>query len=250
MKLARVRWNEETLWVAVEGEILYRIEGERFAASGRGPKLGPLAQATILPPIEPHNKVIGLLGNYGAKGERKGPGVFVKPNSAVIGQGQNMVWPRGVGSVGFEAELAVVVGKRAKYLSRDNALDHVLGYTIANDATSFAVAKEDGRGSTRFKSFDTFFPVGPWIVTGLDGDDLHLTSRLNGVTKQDASTSQMAFGVAEALAWVTSIMTLEPGDMISMGTPPGYTDMAPGDLIECEIEGIGVLANRLVEEQT
>ena len=250
MKLARVRWNEETLWVAVEGEILYRIEGERFAASGRGPKLGPLTRATILPPIEPHNKVIGLLGNYGAKGERKGPGVFVKPNSAVIGQGQDMVWPRGVGSVGFEAELAVVVGKRAKYLSRDIALDHVLGYTIGNDATSFAVAKEDGRGSTRFKSFDTFFPVGPWIATGLDGDNLHLTSRLNGVTKQDASTSQMAFGVAEALAWVTSIMTLEPGDMISMGTPPGYTDMAPGDLIECEIEGIGVLANRLVEEQT
>ena len=110
------------------------------------------------------------------------------------------MWPQTAGSVNFEAELGVVIGRRAKGVALESGLEYVMGYTVSNDATSFAVSKEDGGTGFRFKSFDTFCPMGPWIVTGLDGNNLHLTSRLNGVTKQDVSTNEMSFSVQECEA--------------------------------------------------
>jgi 2-keto-4-pentenoate hydratase/2-oxohepta-3-ene-1,7-dioic acid hydratase in catechol pathway len=243
MKIARIEWRGAPVWSEVDGDAVYRLEGERFGAWRRGQALGRLAEARLLAPIEPANKIAGLLGNYGSKGKRAGPGFFFKPYSAVIAPGEAIVKTPRTPAINFEAELGVVIGRRAKDVPESSALDYVLGYTIVNDVTCFPVQKEDGALSSRFKAFDTFCPAGPWIVTGLDGGRLRLTSRLNGVTKQDISTGQMAFSVAEVIAWISAAVTLEPGDLISTGTPPGNAEMEPGDVIECEIEGIGVLRN-------
>ena len=247
MRIARVEWAGETRWAEVEGASLHALERGREGWVRAG-ALGPLDQARLLAPIEPHNKIIGLLDNFSGRKARRGPGLFLKPMSAVIGPGDDIRWPDGVPAVNFEAELAVVIGRRAKGVSAAEALDHVLGYTIANDMTSFPTLMEDGPASlsTRFKLFDNFLPLGPWIVTDLNPDRLSLTATLNGELKQDANTADMAFGVAETVAWISAVMTLEPGDVISMGTPPGFVEMQRGDVVTCCIEGIGALENPLV----
>jgi 2-keto-4-pentenoate hydratase/2-oxohepta-3-ene-1,7-dioic acid hydratase in catechol pathway len=141
----------------------------------------------------------------------------------------------------------VVIGRRARNISEADALDHVLGYTVTNDVTSFSALSEDGVQSLslRFKLYDTFLPIGPRIVCDIDVSDRRLTARLNGEIKQDVSTADMSFQVAETVAWASSVMTLNAGDIISMGTPPGFCDMREGDVVECEIEGVGVLRNRV-----
>ncbi|MCH8190038.1 MAG: fumarylacetoacetate hydrolase family protein [Chloroflexi bacterium] len=246
MKIARVEWRGQTTWVEVDGDSIFALVGDRFGGPRRGSALGPLAEARLLAPVEPANKVVGLLGNYGSKGERAGPGIFLKPSSAVIADGDEIKRPPAVASINFEPELGVVIGRRAKDVPVQSALEHVMGFTIVNDVTSFDARKEDGPASTRYKSYDTFCPMGPWIVTGIDASAVGIRSRLNGTVKQDSSTSGLAFNIGEAVAWVSSVMTLEPGDVISTGTPPGPGAMSPGDVIECEIDGIGVLTNRVV----
>lgn len=247
MIIARIEWHGETMWAERADEDLYRLDGDRFAPR-RSEKLGQYVAAKVLAPIEQTNKIIGLLDNFDGRKGREGPGLFIKPYSTVIADRDDIVWPVTAGSVNFEVELAVVIGKRAKNVAKAKALDYVWGYSVANDMTSFATLMVDGQGSlsTRFKLFDNFLPLGPSIVTGLNVENLRLTSRLNGELKQDANTAQMAFGVAETIAWVSAVMSLEAGDVISMGTPVGFADMAPGDTIECTIEDIGTLTNRLV----
>ncbi len=247
MKLARVLWQGKPLWAIIEGDIAYRLAGDRFARPRKGKELAKAGKLRLLAPIEPANKIVGMLGNFGARGKRKGPGLFLKPASTVIGQNDTIVQPSPGLPVHFEAELGVVIGRTAKNVSEGKALSHVLGYTIVNDATTFPALKEDGGPSIRFKIYDTFCPIGPWIVTDIDAGALRLTSRLNGRICQDVSTREMCFTVAEVVAWVTSVMTLQPGDIITMGTPPGNAEMRPGDRIECAIEGIGVLFNRVAK---
>lgn len=246
-RIARVRIDGRTIWAEILGDRLAEI-GESLGDAPSGNDLGPLAAAKLLAPIEATNKVIGLMGNFLGPTPRKGAGLFIKPSTTITGDGDDIHWPDGVASVNFEAELGVVIGKQAKSVAVADALDHVLGYTVTNDVTSFATLAEDGAAalSLRFKMYDSFLPIGPWIVTGIDADNRRLTSRLNGETKQDVSLSTMDFSVAQTVAWVSSVMTLYPGDIISMGTPPGYVDMTPGDVVECEVEGIGILRNRLV----
>ena len=246
-RIARISAGNGPTWVEIEDDRLVGIGDDPFQPA-RGAKLGSLADAKLLAPIAATNKVIGLMGNFMGPSNRRGAGLFIKPSTTIVGHGDQIIWPAGVAQVNFEAELGVVIGARARQVAPENALDYVFGYTVTNDVTSFSTLAEDGAAalSLRFKMYDTFLPIGPWITTGIHADDLRLTSRLNGVTKQDVSLATMDFDVAHTVAWVSSVMTLDPGDIISMGTPPGYADMAAGDLIECEIEGIGVLANRLV----
>lgn len=247
MRLAKVEIDGAEVWTVLEGDTLHELTGSRFEpACGR--PLAPLNNARLLAPIDPGNKVVGLFGNFSGRNGRKGPGLYIKPPSAITATGMPIVFPACVDTISFEAELAVVIGRRARNVPTERALDHVLGYTVGNDVTSFSALAEDGPTtySSRFKLFDTFYPVGPWIDTAVDGDNLHLRSRLNGVLKQDISTAQMSFGVAETVAWVSSVMTLEPGDIISMGTPPGFGEMLPGDRIDCEVTEIGVLSNPVV----
>lgn len=197
------------------------------------------------------SKIIGIGVNYRAhavemgKGLPEEPLVFLKPRSAVIGDGAAIERPAGYARVDYEGELGVVIGRRARGVARARALDHVLGYTCVNDVTVRELQQKDGQWA-RAKGFDTFCPIGPRIVAGLDPSNLRLVTRVNGAIRQDSSTSDLIFDVPAIIAFVSAHMTLEVGDVISTGTPSGVGNLDVGDVVEIEIEGVGVLRNPVV----
>src|SRR4029450_6978741 len=204
----------------------------------------------LLAPLLP-SKVVAVGRNYAEHARELGnelppePVLFLKPSTSVIGPGDPIARPQGVGRVAFEGELAVVVGKLVRRLSPGDAIQAVLGFTCANDVTARDLQRADGQW-TRGKGFDTFCPLGPWIETDLDSSDLALHTLVNGEVRQQARTSQLEHGVAELLAFVSRVMTLLPGDVLLTGTPAGVGPIEPGDRVEVEVEGVGVLANEVV----
>ena len=172
----------------------------------------------------------------------KEPVIFLKPATTLIGHQDEIIYPPGVKRLDYEAELAVVIKKRARNVSLQQAKEYILGYTCLNDVTARDLQKKDGQW-TRAKSFDSFCPVGPCLATDLDTSDLRIQAYLNGKLKQDSTTSQLIFSVEYLVFFVSKIMTLLPGDIISTGTPPGTSPMHPGDTIEVKIEGVGTLRN-------
>jgi 2-keto-4-pentenoate hydratase/2-oxohepta-3-ene-1,7-dioic acid hydratase in catechol pathway len=174
-----------------------------------------------------------------ARGE---PLLFLKPPSAVIASGEAIHYPPGVTRLDPEGELAIVVGRRARAVREDAALDHVAGFTCLNDVSARNYQKSDGQW-TRAKGFDTFAPLGPWIAVGSRFEALEVECRVNGERRQHGNTRDLIYPVPFLVAYVSSIMTLEPGDVIATGTPAGVAPVAAGDRIEVEVEGIGVLLN-------
>jgi 2-keto-4-pentenoate hydratase/2-oxohepta-3-ene-1,7-dioic acid hydratase in catechol pathway len=193
-------------------------------------------------------KIVGIGQNYRAHAAEMGKGLpeeplmFLKPPSALVGNGDAIERPSGYERVDYEGELGVVIGKRARRISKEKALDVVMGFTCVNDVTVRDLQKKDGQW-TRAKGFDTFCPIGPRIVSGLDPSNLKIATRVNGVTKQDSFTTDLIFDVPTLIAFVTQHMTLEVGDVISTGTPAGVGNLNIGDIVEVEIEGIGILKN-------
>lgn len=175
----------------------------------------------------------------------KQPLIFLKSPSAIIYDGDIIRYPQSSSRVDYEAELAVIIRKECKNIKPGQAKDYILGYTCANDVTARDLQKIDGQW-TRAKSFDTFCPIGPRIVKDIDPDNLSIRAILNGEVKQDSNTNQMIFKVDEVIAFVSEIMTLFPDDIIITGTPAGIGPMERGDMIEIEIEGIGILRNPVV----
>jgi 2-keto-4-pentenoate hydratase/2-oxohepta-3-ene-1,7-dioic acid hydratase in catechol pathway len=197
------------------------------------------------------SKIVGIGQNYRAHAAEMGKGLpeeplmFLKPRTALLRAGEPIERPAGYDRVDFEGELGVVIGRRARRVVRARALDVVLGFTCVNDVTVRDLQKKDGQW-TRAKGFDTFCPLGPRIVSGLDPSDLRITTRVNGVTRQDSSTSDMIFDVPTLIEFVSAHMTLEPGDVITTGTPSGVGNLAPGDVVEIEIAGIGILRSPVI----
>jgi 2-keto-4-pentenoate hydratase/2-oxohepta-3-ene-1,7-dioic acid hydratase in catechol pathway len=207
-------------------------------------------EATLLAPCAP-SKIVCLGVNYRAHATEFGhelpasPLIFLKPPSAVIGPDEAIIYPpQWTQRVDYEAEMAVVIGQRAARVAEGTALDYVFGYTCLNDVTARDLQRSDGQW-TRGKSFDTFCPVGPVIVCGLDPGALRVAGYVNGDVRQDASTADLIFGVPEIVSFVSHVMTLEPGDVIATGTPSGVGPLAPGDTVEIEVEGIGRLRNHV-----
>ena len=250
MKIVRFTQDSEPKYGLIEDNEVYAIEGDVFGDFERGERVGTLPEMRLLAPCEP-TKIVAVGRNYAEHAAEMQsqvptePLVFLKPPSAVIGPGAAIVYPPISQRVDYEAELAVVIGRRARNVPANEALDFVLGYTCGNDVTARDLQRKDGQW-TRSKSFDTFCPLGPWIVTSLDASDLPIESRVNGAVKQRSRTSQMIFPVAELIRHITQVMTLEPGDVILTGTPAGIGPLQPGDRVEVEIEGIGVLENTVV----
>jgi 2-keto-4-pentenoate hydratase/2-oxohepta-3-ene-1,7-dioic acid hydratase in catechol pathway len=210
----------------------------------------PFSEVHLLAPVFP-TKVVCVGRNYAEHAAERGeavpdePVIFLKPSTAVIGPGAGIVVPAGAGEVHHEAELAVVVGKVSHRVATEDVAAYILGYTAANDVSSRTLQKKDGQW-TRAKGFDTFCPLGPAIETEVDPLGLRVTCAVNGELRQDASTEDMVFGVAEIFAFVTRVMTLLPGDVVLTGTPAGVGPIVPGDQVEVEIERIGVLLNPVV----
>lgn len=207
-----------------------------------------LSELKILPPCRPE-KIIGVGLNYRDHAQELGmplpdePLIFLKPPTSVIGHEETILLPNESQEVHYEGELAVVIGKEI-YLPRsfDEAQRAILGYTCFNDVTARDLQRKDGQW-TRSKSFDTFAPIGPFIVSLSDPDDLRITTRLNGKIVQDSSTKELIFKPVELVYRISRIMTLKPGDVIATGTPPGVGKLSEGDVIEIEIESIGILRN-------
>lgn len=214
---------------------------------GQGAEI-ELASARLLAPVVP-GKIVAVGRNYADHAQELGnevpaePILFLKPPSAILDPEGEIELPKQSERVDFEGELALVIGRRARRVSRERWREHVLGFSCANDVTARDLQKRDVQ-FTRGKSFDTFCPLGPAIVTDADPADLQLTTRVNGEVKQSARTSQMIFSPAHLLEFITSIMTLEAGDVILTGTPAGVGPMQAGDRVEVEIESIGTLGNR------
>lgn len=210
-----------------------------------------LGDLEILSPVNP-SKIICVGLNYIDHAKEldmpvpKKPLIFLKPPSALTGHLGKIICPETAKRVDYEAELAVVIGKRCKNVSSENAQSVIMGYTCFNDVTARDLQKEDGQW-TRSKSFDTFAPAGPFITDpGLDVRDLSIKTRVNGKVRQDSRTSNLIFDVPELIEFISGIMTLEMGDIIATGTPPGVGELTIGDEVEIEIEDIGVLKNSVV----
>jgi 2-keto-4-pentenoate hydratase/2-oxohepta-3-ene-1,7-dioic acid hydratase in catechol pathway len=175
------------------------------------------------------------------------PLLFFKPPSALVAAGEAVVRPRGFARVDFEGELALVMGRRARRVPAGQALEYLLGFTCLDDVTVRDLQVRDGQWS-RAKGFDGFCPLGPRIVAGLDPSDLRIQTRVNGETKQDSRTSDLIFAVPVLVEFISHYMTLEPGDVISTGTPSGVGNVVPGDRVEVEIDGIGALETPFIDE--
>jgi len=206
-----------------------------------------LNKVKLLAPAHP-SKIILVGLNYKDHAKElnmkipKEPVIFLKPPTALIAHRQNIIYPKGVRQVDYEAELALVIKKKAKNLEPKRTGNYILGYTCFNDVTARDLQRHDIQW-TRAKSFDTFAPCGPWLETSLNPGNLRITSYLNGRIRQDSSTRNFIFPVYELVSFITKIMTLYPGDIISTGTPSGVGPMKAGDRVEVEIEGIGKLIN-------
>jgi 2-keto-4-pentenoate hydratase/2-oxohepta-3-ene-1,7-dioic acid hydratase in catechol pathway len=250
MIVARILLEESSskaaTWVIVENDVAYLLEGERFSNPVKGRELGPISSFKLLAPIEQTNNVVGLFGSWVNLNDRDGPGIFIKPSTARINPNESIVIPKIEGRVVFEPELGIVIGKTCKDVSAEEGNDAIFGYTVSNDATNFDITVNTNYPVIAGKYFDTFGPLGPWIVTGLDGANLQLKGRLNGKQLVDINTNQMLWTPQQMVSWVSRIMTLNPGDIISCGTPPGFDTIRPGDTVECEIAEIGVLRNSVV----
>ena len=215
------------------------VRGDLYKAAHPGRSICSLSEVRLLAPLEKTNKVVGIAANYGEKDERDGPGIFLKQPGTYVGHLDPIVYPRIALSVIHEPELGIVIGRAARHVSTENALDHVLGYTSTNDVSARELAPSDiGRGSSmRWKHFDTFCPIGPAITTGLDGDALRIECRVNGKTDVDFSTGAMIWGIAELISWVSQVMALNPGDIISSGCA-GSGEIRVDDTVEVEVEGL------------
>lgn len=223
------------------------IDGEEFCFDSRCVKL---ASVRLLAPCLP-SKIIGVGRNYADHAAElknplpKEPLLFFKPASSLNDPDGEIIYPPQSNRVDFEGELACVIGTRCRNVSASDANDVILGYTICNDVTARDLQQTDGQWA-RAKGFDGFAPLGPCIVAGLDPSSLRIRTYLNGDLKQDASTSTLIFGIGTLVEYISAAFTLEPGDVISTGTPAGVAPMKPGDMVEVVIDGIGSLRNHIV----
>ncbi|MBQ7713222.1 MAG: fumarylacetoacetate hydrolase family protein [Clostridia bacterium] len=252
MKIARLRLPEGVFYASLREDGYHLILGDIFADWGElsEPYDG---EYTLLPPVSP-SKVVCLGANYRKHAEELSldvlpePTIFLKPASSVIASGEAIRYPLTATKVDYEAELAVVIGKRARNVAEKDALSFVLGYTAANDVTERDMQKRDGQW-TRAKSFDTFCPLGAFLVTDLDPEDAEVVGKRNGVVVQRGRTRDLINSVKRSISFISGVMTLEPGDVILTGTPEGIGALNVGDTFEVEIDGVSMLSNVVEKEK-
>lgn len=249
-RLVRYETPDGPRWGILDGEEIRELLGDPFGRWTTGATVGRLGEIPLLAPVAP-TKILCVGRNYPAHAAEHGaevpaePLFFLKPPSAVVGPEEFIVLPPQSQRVEYEAELALVIGRRGRNIRPEEAWNYVLGVTCANDVTARDLQRRDGQW-TRAKGFDTFCPVGPWVVLGLSEEevaDLSVVCRVNGEVRQRGRTSEMVFSPAVLIAWISAVMTLEPGDLLLTGTPAGVGPLHPGDIVEVEVEGIGVLRN-------
>jgi len=253
MKLARFEWRGDVWWGIIEDETIYALDGDLYGKFQQGQKLCQLSDVKLMAPCEPRNGV-ACGRNYMDHIKEMGwpvpeePNLFFKPANTVIGPEDDIVHPAISTDLRYEAELCLVIKKLAKNVPEEKAMDYILGYTCGNDVTAIDwFIKSEGQDLLRTKGCDTAGPLGPCLVTDLDPHNLAIKGRVNGETRQDSHTSLMIFSVSRLVKDITAFMTLYPGDVVWTGTPKGgASPVKVGDVIEVEVEGIGVLRNKII----
>jgi 2-keto-4-pentenoate hydratase/2-oxohepta-3-ene-1,7-dioic acid hydratase in catechol pathway len=252
-RIYRVQRNGDTSYAIERGGTLYRAGGDIFTGLTAGePVSGGLSAVRLLAPVRPSKIVcVGLnYRNHAAEVKKPLPAeplLFLKPSTAVLDPGAPIKLPPGVGRVDYEAELAVVIGRRAHRVTRSRAWDYILGLTCLNDVTARDLQNKESQ-YTRCKGFDTFAPLGPCIATGLNGGPRAVEGWLNGERRQASSTAELIFTIEHLVEFITFVMTLEPGDVISTGTPSGIGPMQAGDVVTVKVEDVGELKNPVEDE--
>jgi 2-keto-4-pentenoate hydratase/2-oxohepta-3-ene-1,7-dioic acid hydratase in catechol pathway len=252
MRLVRFRYGDRIATGAIDvgSDDIRVLRGTFFEDPVPTGEQIPLADVRLLAPVLP-SKAVCVGKNYAAHAAEFGmevpdePLLFLKPSTAVVGPGDPIQLLRISKRIDYEGELAVVIGRLARGVRAEDAYRYILGYTCANDVTLRDLQKTDDQWA-RAKGFDGSCPLGPWVETQLDPIDIRVETRLNGEIRQAAQTSDMVFGVAELIEYITEFMTLLPGDVLLTGTPEGVGRLGDGDLVEVEIEGIGTLSNAVV----
>ncbi len=258
MLFARFRHHERESYGQVEGGRLRPLQGDIFGQYRALDEAIPLDSVRLLAPVRP-GKILAAAVNYPshvAEGQRMTgmaeappePALFLKPSSSIIGPEETIVLPRGAGRVDYEGELVAVIGRVCRGVAVEKALEYVFGYTCGNDVSARHWQRDDLQW-WRAKGSDTFAPIGPFIATGLDPANLELRTRLNGREVQATNTSALIHSVAALVSFASRVMTLEPGDLVFTGTPGETGRLSAGDVVEVEIEGIGVLRNTVVAEE-
>jgi 2-keto-4-pentenoate hydratase/2-oxohepta-3-ene-1,7-dioic acid hydratase in catechol pathway len=256
-RIYRIEWKGETRYAVERDGVLGLIEGSIYGnyrageriASGSGTSFSPAVR--ILAPVVP-GKIVAIGLNYKDHAAEQGkplpkePMLFLKPSTSVISPGDPILLPTGVGRIDHEAEMAIVIGRRATRVPVEHATDYILGITASNDVTARDMQNR-GVQYSHVKGFDTFAPLGPCIAVGLNPADLAVTGTVNGVRRQASRTNQLVFDAAELIAYISNVMTLEPGDVISTGTPSGIAPLAAGDTVTIAVEGVGELTNPVID---
>jgi 2-keto-4-pentenoate hydratase/2-oxohepta-3-ene-1,7-dioic acid hydratase in catechol pathway len=250
MKIVRYQEGTAVKWGVLEEQIVREMDGDPFGQIRLTSKSKRESEVKLLAPCLP-SKVVAIGLNYRDHAEEVKleiplePLLFIKPSTSVIGPGEPILFPKMARRVDFEAELAIVIKKTARHVTEEQAGDFILGYTCFNDVTARDLQPKNGQW-TLAKSFDTFSPIGPWIVTDVNPSSLEIASYLNGQRRQYSNTRNLIFNCPILVSYISQVMTLLPGDVIATGTPSGIGKMAVGDQINIVIEGIGTLSNTLV----
>ena len=254
MKYLRFLQNGNIRYGLLEkGNTIREVVGDIFNNHKNTENVFSLSEITFLPPCVP-TKIIAVGLNYFDHANEfqmkisDEPLIFMKPPSTLIAHNDNIIYPKMSKQLDYEAELAVIIKNRIKNIEPEDVFENILGYTCFNDVTARDLQKKDEQW-TRAKSFDTFAPIGPFISTGLNPDNLQIKLYKNGQLMQNSSTNNMIFKVDKIISFISKIMTLFPGDIIATGTPSGVGKLEEGDIVEVEIEGIGVLKNNVLLEK-
>jgi 2-keto-4-pentenoate hydratase/2-oxohepta-3-ene-1,7-dioic acid hydratase in catechol pathway len=250
-RLLRIAQEDGSTYVLERDGAVHRIKGDPFGEWTPGDAIpGGLDGARILAPVVP-SKIVCVGLNYKAHAEEQGkplppePLIFIKPSTAVVSPGEAIQIPPGAGRVDYEGEVGIVIGRRATRVAEADAASFILGATCVNDVSARDIQRREGH-YTRAKGFDTFAPVGPAIGLGLDWRDLPVQTWVNGQRRQDSTTGDLIFAVPRLVAFISAIMTLLPGDIISTGTPSGIGPLRPGDTVKVAVAGVGELVNPVI----
>ena len=257
MKIGRFKAGKRSIFGIIKGKEIVPLKEKRVTDLMESitptEEVLSFSDVKFLSPTRP-SKIVAVGLNYKAHAEEMGkplpeePLLFMKPSTAVIANKMRIFLPEMSERVDYEGELAVVIGRKCRKITPEEASDYILGYSCFNDVTARDLQQKDVQ-YTRPKSFDTFAPYGPWVSTSVDPLDLKIITRVNGEVKQEGRTSDMIFSPFELVSFISQIMTLLPGDVIVTGTPPGVGPLNDGDRVEIEIEGIGTLINYAVRER-
>ncbi len=251
MRVCRVSVDDELYFGVIENDAVALLTGHPFGDFAPEGRVLRLSDVRLVAPVLP-SKIIAVGKNYAAHAREMGgevpsaPLIFLKPSTSVVGPGEPISLPWQSEHVEHEAELAVVIGRLCRDVPEERVPEVIFGYTCANDVTARDLQASDGQW-TRAKGFDTFCPLGPWIETDLELDDLAVECTVNGQVRQSGSTAEMVRDVAELVSWISSVMTLLPGDVILTGTPAGVSPIVAGDEVSVSIDGIGTLTNPVVD---